>query len=389
MNGPLLTRRHLLAGACSLAAAPLFTPASFAAVPSENRFVTIVLRGALDGLYLLQPHGAPELKALRPDFALAPGAGLIDFDGFYGLHDKAAPLMEMMKAGELAFVQAVATPYRNVRSHFDGQDVLESGARAAAEIKTGWLNRALALIPRSQGARAIDVNSSAELILSGPNPVDVWGSRSDLAVSADDAAFLERLYAGDPAFAKALADAMIADQGADQVFGSDRRTDQVEDMARLTAGMLKGAYRIASFSVSGWDTHVGQDKVFQKPLKGLVSALTILKAELGPEIWEKTTVLAMTEFGRTARQNGSKGTDHGTGGLAILAGGAIAGGKVFGDFPGLKDDQLYENRDLMPKTDVRDIAAQILAARYGLSAGDITNQLFPGLAMGPRPAWLG
>jgi uncharacterized protein (DUF1501 family) len=148
--------------------------------------------------------------------------------------------------------------------------------------------------------------------------------------------------------------------------------------------MLKGDYRLASFSIGGWDTHVGQANIFRKPLRALVAALTTLKAELGPDVWSKTAVLALTEFGRTARQNGSKGTDHGTGGLAIIAGGAIRGGKVYGQWPGLKEDQLFEGRDLMPTADVREVAAALLHSQFDISDGDLTSKVFPGLSFDLR-----
>jgi uncharacterized protein (DUF1501 family) len=379
MANLMINRRGFLTAACSLAAAPLLTPATFAATPGENRFVTILLRGAMDGLWLVQPYGDANLKRWRPDFALDPSTGLFDLDGYFGFHPEAGALNALYKDGELAIVNAVSTPYRNTRSHFDGQDMLETGGERVNEERSGWLNRALSLIPRTAAARAIDVHSSAELILTGPNRVDVWSASTDLAVSADDIAFLERLYRGDAAFAKAMAETLEADRGADAVFGDDARGDRTGDMARLTAGMLKGDYRIASFSINGWDTHVGQARVFNRPLRSLTESLTILKHDLGPEIWKNTTVLAMTEFGRTVRQNGSKGTDHGTGGLALIAGGAIAGGKVFGKWPGLAESQLLENRDLAPTGDLREIAAHLLSAQFGIAKGDLATKVFPGL----------
>lgn len=377
----LLSRRSFLASACCLAASPLVTPVTFAAVPGDRRMVTIVLRGALDSLYMLQPYADPLLKTYRPDLALDPASGLVDLDGQFGLHGAAADLMPLWKNGELAFVNAVSTPYRDQRSHFDGQDILETGGSVASDANTGWLNRALASIPRSESRKAIDISTSAELILSGPNPVDTWSAQSDLAIEPDELTFFQRLYGNDPDFAKAFGEATATDADSDTIFGASKRSADVAGIARLTAGMLKGDYRLASFSIGGWDTHVGQPNIFKKPLKALVAALTTLKAELGPEIWSKTAVVAMTEFGRTVRQNGSKGTDHGTGGLAIVAGGAIRGGAVHGSWPGLAEKQLFENRDLMPTTDVREIAAALLNAQFDISGGDLTSKVFPGLSL--------
>ncbi|MCB1446585.1 MAG: DUF1501 domain-containing protein [Rhizobiaceae bacterium] len=378
-----LSRRSFLASACCLAASPLMTPLTFAAVPGERRFITIVLRGALDSLYMLQPHADPLLARYRPDLTLDP-AGLLDLDGHFGLHGEAADLLPLWKNGELAFVNAVSTPYRDQRSHFDGQDILESGGADPGDERTGWLNRALAAIPRPENRKAIDVHTSAELILSGPNPVDTWSSDSDLAIKPDELTFFQRLYGADPDFAKAFDDAKDTDKDADNVFAGGKRSADAAGIARLAAGMLKGDYRLASFSIGGWDTHIGQANIFRKPLRALVTALTTLKAELGPDIWNKTAILAMTEFGRTVRQNGSKGTDHGTGGLAVIAGGVIRGGQLYGRWPGLAENQLFEGRDLMPTTDVREIAAALLHSQFDIAAGDLTSKIFPGLSLDLR-----
>lgn len=383
MSPVTLGRRSFLASACCLAASPLLTPVTFASVPGDRRFVTIVLRGAMDGLYLLQPYADPLLRQYRPELALDPSA-LVDLDGQFGLHGDAADLLPLWKSGDLAFVNAVSTPYRDQRSHFDGQDILENGGSIPDDEKTGWLNRALAAIPRTESRKAIDVNTSAELILAGPNPVDTWATQSDLALQPDELAFFQRLYEKDPDFSDAFAEAMQTDKDADSIFGGAQRTPDAAGIAHLTAGMLKGDYRLASFSIGGWDSHVGQTNVFRRPLRSLVAALVTLKAELGPEVWGNTSVLAMTEFGRTARQNGSRGTDHGTGGLAIIAGGAIRGGKVYGRWPGLAEGQLFESRDLMPTTDVREIAATLLHSQFNISGGDLTSRIFPGLSLDLR-----
>jgi uncharacterized protein (DUF1501 family) len=379
-----LSRRSFLASACCLAASPLMTPVTFASAPGDKRFVTIILRGALDGLYLLQPYTDPLLKKYRPELALDPASGLIDLDGQFGLHGEAAELAPLWKSGELAFINAVSTPYRDQRSHFDGQDILETGGLTRAEKDSGWLNRALASIPRSESRKAIDVNTSAELILTGPNPVDTWSVQSDLAMEPDELTFFQRLYGNDPDFAKAFAEAMNTDRNSDSIFSNSKRSADAAGIARLAAGMLKGDYRLASFSIGGWDSHVGQTSVFRRPLKSLVAALVTLKAELGPDIWGKTAVLAVTEFGRTAHQNGSRGTDHGTGGLAIVAGGAVRGGRVYGRWPGLAENQLFEGRDLMPTADVREIAAGLLHSQFDITDGDLTSKIFPGLSLDLR-----
>ncbi len=384
-----INRRAFLSGACCVAASPLVTPVSFAAMPGDNRLVTIVLRGAMDGLALVQPYGDPALKVLRPKLALGADMGLLDLDGFFGLHPAASDLMPLWKAGELGFVHAISTPYRDGRSHFDGQDMLESGGAAVRDERTGWLNRAIASIPRSAGRRAIDVTTTAELILSGSNPVDVWSTLADLALAEDEQAFFVQLYRNDPLFAAAMREATATDMLSDTVHGTeDKRATGIASVAKLTAGMLAADHRIASFSITGWDTHLSQTRTFLRPVEDLAVAITTLKANLSPVVWRKTAILAITEFGRTARENGSQGTDHGTGGLAVLAGGAVAGGKVYRDWPSLSDSDLLDGRDLRPTTDLRQLAAAMLRQQFGISARDLETAVFPGLSFDRHAAYL-
>lgn len=384
-----INRRAFLSGACCLAASPLLTPVSFAAMPGDNRLVTIVLRGAMDGLALVQPYGDPALRILRPKLVVSADDGLIDLDGFFGLHPAAADLMPLWQAGDLGFVHATSTPYRDGRSHFDGQDVLESGGATVQGERTGWLNRAIATIPRASDRRAIDVTTTAELILSGNNPVDVWSARADLALTEDELDFFIRLYRNDPVFAVAMREATDTDLLSDTIHNAQGKPRAgVESMAKFTAGMLSGDHRIASFSINGWDTHLNQGRIFLRPVKDLAAAITAMKTNLSPEIWRKTAILAITEFGRTARENGSAGTDHGTGGVAILAGGAVAGGKVYRDWPSLADGDLLEDRDLRPTTDLRQLAAGMLRQQFGVSVNDLETSVFPGLIVDTRAAFL-
>ncbi len=384
----LISRRNFLVTACCAAAVPAFSPVSFAAMPGENRFVTIVLRGAMDGLDLVQPYGDPAFAGFRPTLALTPDTGLIDLDGHFGLNPAAQPLMPLWQAKELAFVHAVSTPYRDQRSHFDGQDMLESGAEHVHEERTGWLNRALSSIPRSADRKAIDINTSMELILSGPNEADVWASTSNMTMGADEIGFFKRLYANDPEFNQVLAEALRTDMSAEQLFQDEKRGQGIRAVAKLAGGLLKEDYRIASFSVDGWDTHAGQKGQFARTVKDLTIALTTLKDAVGPEVWKKTVVVAMTEFGRTARENGTGGTDHGTGGVAVLAGGGIDGGRVLGNWPGLGDGKLLDDRDLMPTGDVRELAAAMLYRQFDVSSEALTNTIFPGLNFDRSSAYL-
>jgi uncharacterized protein (DUF1501 family) len=387
-----MSRRGFLVSACCAAASPVLTPASFAAVPGDNRFVTIILRGAMDGLDLVQPYADPLFAKLRPRLALTPDQGLLDLDGRFGLHPAASSLMPLWSAGELSFVQAVSTPYRDERSHFDGQDALETGTLEKGTLgkggRSGWLNRALAHMPRQSDRRAIDINTSMDLILMGPNRAEAWAPQSDLAMAEDEIRFLERLYAGDEGFAKVMAEARDTDLLADAVQGPEKRGEGIADMARLAAGLLTQEYRIASFSINGWDTHVDQRPQFARAVSDLSLAINTLKEGLGPQVWGKTVVLVITEFGRTARENGSGGTDHGTGGAALLAGGGIPGGRILGRWPGLSEDQLLDGRDLMPTGDVRELAAAMLYRQFDIAPDRLTADVFPGLSFDKGSGYL-
>jgi uncharacterized protein (DUF1501 family) len=382
----LISRRGLIGAACSLAAAPILSPVSLAAVPGDSRFVTIVLRGAMDGLDLVQPYGDLAFRQLRPKLGLTPDTGLIDLDGRFGLHPAAAVLEPLYRRGELGFVHAVSTPYRDGRSHFDGQDMLEGGGSAQRGSEGGWLNRVLTLTRNP--APAIDVSVTPEIILSGPNPADVWAPRSDIALADDELQMLARLYRNDPAYTKALSDAVGVDAFTDLLRGEAVEDRHGAAAAKLAGTMLRDKYRIASFSINGWDTHVNQKAQFQPAARILSGAITTLRESLGEAVWAQTAVLAVTEFGRSAHENASGGTDHGTGGCAIIAGGAIRGGKVYGRFPGLDGSDLLDGRDLMPTGDVRHIAAAILASQFGISGSALRSSVFPGLQEEARVAFL-
>lgn len=381
------SRRTFLGAACSAAASPLMTPVVFAAAPGERRLVVIVLRGGLDGLGMVQPYGDPGLGVLRPSLALRPGSGLTDLDSYFGLADPFADLMPMWRAGELGFVHAVSTPYRNKRSHFDGQDFLENGGDDPRGVMTasrdGWLNRAISHIPGATAEYAMAVGQNHLLLLSGDAPAGAWSPTNDLSLEDDDRKLLSRLYREDPLFSAALGQAdMFSDGSAEKA-----RRETGQTLAAFTARQLNERSRIAAFSLGGWDTHRRQSNAIKRPAKQLAEALMMLKQGLGRN-WSNTAVIAMTEFGRTARENGSAGTDHGTGGVVILAGGAVRGGKVFGQWPALSAGNLYEDRDLMPTDDVRRWAAWALAGLFGLDRSSLENIVFPGVDLGADPGML-
>lgn len=381
-------RRRFLALGCCAAAAPMVTPVAFAQAPGDRRFVAIILRGAMDGLDAVQPYMDPNMRLLRPSLALTPDQGLIDLDGRFGMHPGLAGLTDLWRRRELAFVHAVSTPYRDGRSHFDGQDILETGGGLGDGPRDGWLNRALGSMPRRTGQHfALNVGRQSNLVLQGSNPYDSWSPEMDLDLQDNYNRLLDRLYSKDPLFSEALRTAMGVDAEVDEIEGLERRYNS-DNVAGLAANLLKDEARVAVFSLTGWDTHVNQARGLNKRLKQLSSAILTLQAELGPNIWRETVVLAMTEFGRTARENGSNGTDHGTGGAAILAGGAIRGGRIYGRWPGIGQGQLYENRDLTPTQDVRRYAAWALRGLYGVQGSALESSVFPGLDMGSDPGFL-
>ena len=388
MSDFVLSRRAFLIG-CSAAASPLLTPVSFAAVAGDNRLVVIVLRGAMDGLDVVRPLGDRAYAALRPGLA-ADAAQSHDLDGFFALHPAAAPLMPLWDKGELAFAHAVATPYRQGRSHFIGQDALENGTGAEQGQLTaghdGWLNRALSAIPGANARTAVSVGQQRLLILEGSNDTQHYFPVSESALSAQGRTLLAAVNAADPLFAKPFAESQ---QLAQDSMGEApaRPNDSYATLGRYVAEQLTAKSRIASLSLGGWDTHHTQTRTMTEQLTALSDLVLAIKTGLAAH-WGTTLVLAMTEFGRTARENGTQGTDHGTGGLMIAAGGALRGKRVMADWPGLSEGNLLANRDLMPTRDVRSFAGWALRGLYGVDASAIEGLVFPGLDLGGDPALL-
>ncbi|WP_299746065.1 DUF1501 domain-containing protein [uncultured Tateyamaria sp.] len=382
-----LSRRDFLARTgvigCSLAASPLLTPVSFAAAPWDTRLVVIILRGGMDGLDVVQPYGDPAFNTLRGSLALGPEGGAYDLDGYFAMHPSLGPLIPMWEAGQLSFVHAVSTPYRDKRSHFDGQDLLEAGTTTMAGVRDGWLNRMLQAVPGVTSQTAYAVGRSDMLLLQGPAEVANWSPDADLSLSPQAARLLEIVTESDPALHAALAEAQILSEVTDDI--QKRRKGSHVQIAEFAAARLSDEARIAAFSLNGWDTHGGQPRFMDTALTRLAETLLTLRGKMRGNTWRKTAVVAMTEFGRTARQNGTLGTDHGTGGLMILAGGAIKGGRVFGQWPGLGDGDLYQDRDLMPTGDVRAHAAWVMQSLTGLDRNVLESAVFPGLDMGNDP----
>ena len=361
------------------------TSLAVAAAATEKRFVVVLLRGALDGLAAVVPYGDPGLAALRPELLPPmPGRenGLLDLGGRFGLHPALTQAHALYKANELLIVHAVVGPTR-VRSHFEAQDCLESGA--SHRLSSGWLNRVAAALPARQSnpqgiARAVAVGSSVPLLLRGGAEVANWAPHGFAEPDAHLYQAILALHQGDPVTGPALAAGM-----RDRGFGA-AVTGEAEKggerfafpaLARAAGAMLRApdGPRLAALELGGWDTHAGQANRIVPPLRQLDAGLDALRTALG-EVWGQTVVLVLTEFGRTARANGTQGTDHGTATVAFAAGGAVSGGRIAGTWPGLAETQLFENRDLAPTTDVRSIIKGVLATHLGLGLAGM-RAVFP------------
>ncbi len=387
MPRTLPSRRAFLARigfvGCSLAASPLLTGMSFAAGPWDKRLVVIILRGAMDGLDVVRPVGDPAFAALRP--TLNDGPPPLPLDGYFALHPALSDMMPLWAKGELGFAHAVSTPYRDKRSHFDGQDMLEAGTSALGTgARDGWLNRLLQQVPGVTGDTAYAIGSGDMRVLDGPAPSANWAPDADLRISPQAIRLAELVMESDPALHAALSEALTLSNGPGAV-KPPRLRGAHRNIARFAAGRLRGDARIAAFSLNGWDTHRAQARNLARSLQTLSETILTLKEELGAEVWGKTAVVAMTEFGRTARENGTAGTDHGTAGVMLMAGGAVKGGRVIGQWPGLGEEALYDRRDLMPTRDVRAYAAWIMHGMTGVDVATLERNVFPGLEMGDDP----
>jgi uncharacterized protein (DUF1501 family) len=364
---PTLGRRALLLGLGASIALPGVRLA-FAQAPGPARLVVVLLRGGLDGLYAVQPYADPHFAELRGPLMLPePGRedGLLDLGGRFGLHPRLSGIHTMFRENEALILHAVAGPWRT-RSHFDAQDLLESGAEQ--RLASGWLNRALTAMPPPAAGRAagLAVGTTTPLLLRGRARVDNYMPRGVAEVPPDLMARILDLNARDQALGPSLRDGVRARGYVLETLGEAARQrpapgGQFAVLARA-AGQLMASPQgpsVAAFELGGWDTHAQQAARLNAPLAQMDEGLVALKQALG-DVWRRTAVLVVTEFGRTARVNGTMGTDHGTGGAAFILGGAVQGGRILGDWPGLVSANLFQNRDLFPTTDMRSLAKGLL-----------------------------
>ena len=388
------SRRALLVSGGALFSWVYLPKFARAADGRDPRFVTIILRGALDGLSAVAPLGDPDYERLHGALSLRRDGDrpALELDGFFGLNPGMPIFAKMFADKQAAIIHATATGYRE-RSHFDGQDVLESGMPKPGNIASGWLNRVLEVLPKGErvaSARSgLGIGPVTPLILRGSAAVTGWAP-TNLPPAGDDIA--ERLLglygARDPMLQNALAQGLGIDKIVARDMGGRQAAQPGGNVVEVMRQTARGAARlmaaddgprIGALAYDGWDTHANEGGAtgrLAQLLSGLDGAIDEFRQTLG-ESWKHTIIAVVTEFGRTARINGTTGTDHGTGTVAFLAGGAVAGGRVMADWPGLKDAQLYENRDLRPTTDLRAVLKGVLADHLGLPAAALGEKVFP------------
>lgn len=377
-------RTALAAGLATLA-----IPSAAFGVGAGKRLVVVILRGGMDGLGAVPPVGDPAYASARRDIALQK-ANVLPLDATFALHPRLTALHQLYAARELLVVHAAATPYRE-RSHFDAQNMLESGGTRPYARDSGWLNAALGALPADAAAGRRELGlalaQQAPLVLRGPAAVATWSPSPLPDADADTVGRLMDLYRRrDPALAQALdsaiaANAIAMDAGGGMGMGGRQGARAVAPLAKAAAGFLKrpDGPAAAVLEVGGWDTHANQGAeagLLANGLAALDAGLAALKAELGPT-WRDTLVVVMTEFGRTVAPNGNRGTDHGQASALFITGGAAAGGRVLADWPGLAPAQLYEGRDLRPTIDVRAVLKGVLADHMGVARRTLDAAVFP------------
>jgi uncharacterized protein (DUF1501 family) len=398
-------RRTLLAAGAACALNPIRIAWADAASPPDGaRLVVVMLRGALDGLSLLAPHGEAPYYQQRATIALPrPGEtdGLLPLTPLFGLHPAAQPLMPYWQRGQLAFVHASGS-HDPTRSHFDAQDYMESATPGRKTTPDGWLNRLAAVLagpnatPESQRLMALNLGPTMPRIFAGAAPVAALASGGGAATrgALDRPRLAEaftRLYAGDDAMSLAVREASATRREImDSLASDDPKADQgalplagfAQDVSRLGQLMARERrVRLAFVPIGGWDTHANQGAArgqLANRLRLLAQGLDALATSLGDRL-AQTHVLVLSEFGRTVRQNGTNGTDHGHGNVALLLGGGTRGGQVFGRWPGLDASALHEGRDLAVTTDFRDIVADVLERGFRLADAQLAAVL-PGMA---------
>ncbi|MBJ54502.1 MAG: Tat pathway signal protein [Gammaproteobacteria bacterium] len=380
-----LNRRQFLKSTALLAGAGSIPGLSWAStgISGNNKLAVIILRGAMDGLSAVIPYGDPLLASYRG--ALIPDdSSLLKLDNYFALHPAFTESFKLQQSGELGIVHAVASAYRE-RSHFDGQNVLESGLDIAMPNPSGWLNRALQLQTQQQ---AMALGQAVPLILRGEASVGSWSPPTLPAMNGDTLSRLQKLYDMDSFLRPRLLEAL----NAREIVGTDMDSEAsltgfpaLVDAAASFLNAVNGP-NIVVLENDGWDTHANQGTeqgTLPRKFAELDASLAQLKLGLG-STWQNTVVVVMTEFGRTVRVNGSLGTDHGTASVAFLAGGSVSkftsGSAVTGPWPGLGENSLRDGRDLQPTNDIRQLLVEVLNLHMGYDQRTLRELVFTGLS---------
>jgi len=398
---PMMNRRRVLASAAGLGLSVTFLGrpalADTDSALDKRKLVVVICRGGMDGLSVSPPVGDADYQGLRRGIAYKP-EDVLKLDGTFGLHPALTSVHALALQGQARIAPAVATPDR-ARSHFEAQDVLESGSAQVYATTSGWLNRALEALPASRKAQGLYVGATTPLILRGKVQAASWSPGKGVDETARLPTLLQDLYRTDPlmgpAFARGLETESMAQAAmtamappvgpdgqaapgmmAPGVGGRGGR-DAARKLGATLAGFMvqDGGPRIAAISLDGWDTHAGQAGQINTRLTYLDAVLSGLNTGLGDE-WKNTVVVTVTEFGRTARVNGTNGTDHGTASTALVLGGALKPGGIIGDWPGLAQPALFENRDLAPTLDMRSLFKGLLADHMGVDRAALEARVF-------------
>jgi uncharacterized protein (DUF1501 family) len=382
-----MDRRNFVGAGSLLAASLFFAPrVLFAQAATERRFVFIIQRGGADGLHTVIPYAEPAYASLRGALAVDP-AGALKLDATFALHPALAQLHRLYAAGQASFFHAVASPYRD-RSHFDGQNVLETGGSAPYTLKDGWLNRLVGMLPR-RGKEAIAFSPAVPMALRGVHEVASYAPSTLPQPNEDLMLRVDQLYAGD-AQLHALWSAALDARGMAGGMGGGANRRDASALGRMAAGFLArtDGPRLAMIETAGWDTHSAQNERLPNQLRALDLLIDGLREGLGAA-WHHTLIVVATEFGRTVAANGTRGTDHGTGAVAMLVGGAVQGGRVIADWPGLAPANLFEGRDLQPTLALDALIASACAEAFQLEPERTARVLFPDSARGkPLPRLL-
>lgn len=387
MTRPAPSRRSILGSALAAGCGVTFlgTAGGASAQSFANRkLVVIVQRGACDGLSLAPPYGDPDYRGLRGEIAI-PNDKVLTLDSTFGLHPKLAKLYGLAKAGQARIAPAVAVPQR-IRSHFEAQDLLETGGAQLYAASTGWLNRALQAAQPARKIEALSIGAQEPLILRGPVQAQSWspGGRMNTQTNRIANALMD-LYAQDGLLGPALATGLQTEAQADAINGGKAiNAGDVQAFAATAAKFLvaPGGPSIAVLSLDGFDTHANQGADNGQLAQRLLLVDNVfagLQTGLGDR-WADTAIVMATEFGRTARINGTRGTDHGTASCLVLAGGALKPGGIVGDWPTLQQAKLFENRDLAPTLDVRSVFKGLLADHMGIDRRALETTVFPNSA---------